>query len=369
MWSGVFIALSSAAIVAVSATTLDPFTFFRPSIAVSADDRQELDRGQPIARIVRGADHEIAVFAAIQVSIDGGRLVAWTRDIGELKRSPYVLAIGRFSDPPTIRDLDRLTVDDGDLSAIRRCQRGDCGLKLTGAEMDRLRQALAEAGDTWKPVLQDAFRQIVLQRVEGYLANGHTALHGYEDKDGPQSPGTRFSSLLHRSLFLTGGAPRFAEYLDQYPRAPMSEVESFIYWSKERLDGKAIISATHVSILRSADSGLPDALVAGKGIFATHYVNASLGLTAIMRGRPGSPNYLAYVNRSDVDVVGGLFGGLVRVFMERRLKKEASTVLLGLRQRLESGDPASQGAHLKSGSGTAGFPAPRPLAIWNARTN
>jgi hypothetical protein len=167
-------------------------------------------------------------------------------------------------------------------------------------------------------------------------------------------------------LFLIGGAPQFAEYLDQYPRAPISEVESFIYWSKERLDGKAIISATHVSILRSTDNRLPDALVAGKGIFATHYVNASLGLTALMRGRPGSPNYLAYVNRSDVDVLGGLFGGLVRVFMERRLKKEASTVLLGLRQRLESGDPESQGARFNSGSGTAGFPAARPPKIRGA---
>ena len=134
--------------------------------------------------------------------------------------------------------------------------------------MDRLRRTLAEAGDDWKPVLQDAFRQIVLQRVESYLANGHAALPGYEDKidkGGPVSLGARFSSLLTRSSFLTGSAPRFVEYLDQYPRAPIADVESFIYWSKERLDGKAIIGATHVSILRSTDSRLPDALVAEKG--------------------------------------------------------------------------------------------------------
>jgi hypothetical protein len=162
---------------------------------------------------------------------------------------------------------------------------------------------------------------------------------GYEDKDSLLSVGAKFSSLLTGSSFLIEGAPQFVEYLDRYPRAPIANVESFIYWSKERLDGKAIISATHVSILRGDDGGMPDALVAGKGIFATHYVNASLGLTAIMRGGPGSPNYLAYVNRSEVDVVGGLFGGLVRIFMERRIKKEASSVLLGLRQRLETGDP------------------------------
>lgn len=331
MWPQVFTALSAAALVAAPATALDPFAFFRPSIAVSADDRRELDRGQSIARVVRGTDREVGVFAAVRVSIDGDRLVAWVRQIAELKKSPYVLAIGRFSDPPRIEDLKGLTLDDEDLSAIRRCRPGDCDLKLARAEMNVLRQTLAKSGDDWKPALQNAFRQIVLRRVQGYLANGHAGVEGYK--------AARFSSLLRHSPFLTGSLPRFAKYLDQYPRAPIADVESFIYWSKERLDGKAVISATHVSILRSTDSRLPDALVAGKGIFATHYVNASLALTAIMRGRPGSPNYLAYVNRSDVDVVGGLFGGLVRVFMERRLKKEASTVLLGLRQRLESGAP------------------------------
>ena len=94
-----------------------------------------------------------------------------------------------------------------------------------------------------------------------------------------------------------------------------------------------------MSILRSYDPGLPDALVAGKEIFATHYVNASLGLTAIVRGEPGAHNYLAYVNRSEVDMLGGMFGGLVRWFMQRRLRSEAADVLRGLRRRLESGEP------------------------------
>ena len=66
--------------------------------------------------------------------------------------------------------------------------------------------------------------------------------------------------------------------------------------------------------------------------------NASLGLTAIMRGSDGR-NYLVYLNRSEVDVLGGFFGGLVRMVVGRRLKAEASDVLRGLRNRLESGEP------------------------------
>jgi hypothetical protein len=80
-------------------------------------------------------------------------------------------------------------------------------------------------------------------------------------------------------------------------------------------------------------------LVAGKQIFCTHYVNASLGLTALMLGERGGPNYLVYVNRSEVDVLHGMFGGIIRWFMQRRLKAEGANVLQGLRRRLESGEP------------------------------
>jgi hypothetical protein len=58
-----------------------------------------------------------------------------------------------------------------------------------------------------------------------------------------------------------------------------------------------------------------------------------------MRGEPGGPNYLVYVNRSQVDVLHGMFAGIIRWFMQRRLKAEAATVLQGLRRRLESGEP------------------------------
>jgi hypothetical protein len=138
---------------------------------------------------------------------------------------------------------------------------------------------------------------------------------------------------------LTAHLPQFARHLSGDPGTGTPALESFVYWSKERLAGKAIISATNVTILRSDEPGLPDALVAGKQIFATHYVNASLSITAILRGNPGAHNYLAYVNRSEVDMLGGMFGGLTRRVLQRRLKAEAATVLQGLRRRLESGEP------------------------------
>ena len=326
--------------VLVAQAPVDPFAFFRPAVNVSPKERQALDKGEALVTVLPGQDREMAVFAALPVHVGGNRLVAWVREIAQLKKSSFVLAIGRFSVPPRIEDLDGLALDDEDLDAVRRCRPGDCGLKLSAPEIARLQQTIAGAQREWKPLLQRAFRRVVLERIQMYLADGHSAQSVYNDHDRPVSLQTTFSSIVRRSVYLTGRLPRFADYLDRYPRVSAPDVESFVYWSKERLAGKPVISATHVSILRGRDRDLPDALVAGRQVFATHYMNGSLSLTAIMRGP--AANYLVYLNRSDVDVLGGFFGGLVRVVAERRLKADASEVLRGLGQRLESGEPPAR---------------------------
>jgi hypothetical protein len=93
-------------------------------VIITADERGQLDRGQPIARVLPGKDLEVAVLAAVAVNIDGDRLVGWMRRIEELKKSPYVLAIQRFSNPPRIEDLADLVFDNGELSELRACRPG-----------------------------------------------------------------------------------------------------------------------------------------------------------------------------------------------------------------------------------------------------
>lgn len=325
------------ALAVVLAQQADPFAFFRPSAIVTDDDRADLDRGEPVARVLSGADLEVATMAAVPVNIDGDRLVAWMRRIEALKKSVYVVAIGRFAERPRIEDLAGLSLDEKDLTDLRSCRPRSCHLKLSNREMMQLQRAAATAPGDSKAAVEQAFRHMLLDRVRAYLETGEIA--AYEDDDPPVWPVPRFASVLQRSVFVTEGWPRFAQYLRASPPPIAADVESFVYWSKERLAGTAVISVTHVSIMRGHDPGLPDALVAGRQIFATHYVNASLGVTALVRGEPHGPNYLVYLNRSELDMLGGPFGGLVKWFIQRRLKTEAAGVLGGLRRRLEGGEP------------------------------
>jgi hypothetical protein len=203
--------------------------------------------------------------------------------------------------------------------------------------MTSLQRAGAEREGDWKVRVQEQFRRTVLDRIEAYLAGRKVG--PYEDHSGQVWPADEFARLVEHSEFLVGHAPTFAAYLCSAPTRPIPDVESFLYWSKERVANRPIISVTDVEILRGQGAGMPDALVAGKELFSTHYVNASFGLTALVRGEAGGSNYLVYVNRSEVDVLHGMFGGVVRGFIQRRVKAEATSVLRGLRQRLESGEP------------------------------
>jgi len=95
--------------------------------------------------------------------------------------------------------------------------------------------------------------------------------------------------------------------------------------------------------MRNDAPDLPDVLIVGRDVFSTHYVDASLSVTALMRGDTDSMNYLVYVNRTEVDMLHGVFGGMIRGAIQSHLKK-ATNMLADLRKRLESGAPPNDEA-------------------------
>jgi hypothetical protein len=261
----------------------------------------------------------------VKVSVDGERLVAWYREIEALKKSQFVAQIGRFSKPPRIEDLERLTLEEGDLDDIRRCTPGDCGLKLSDAEISQLHEADAHAARAQElAAVQRAFRQIMVQRVQSHLDEGtHTT---------PEPP-----------KFLTLNWPQVTSSIERHSSPG---IETLLYWSKERLGrGKPMISVTKLSIVRGHGESLPDPIVIGRQLFATHYVDASWSVTTITQGVDGS-KYLVYVNQSEVDLLGGLFGGIVRAGIQRQLRGQAGGQLRALKQRLEGGEPPARAAQL-----------------------
>jgi hypothetical protein len=319
----------------------DPFDFFAPAIVVSNEDRANLDRDRVVARTLPGERGQVGLFVATRLTAQPEALVAWTHAIVELKRSKFVLAIGRFSDPPRLSDLDGLALDDRDLEAIRRCRPGACGLKLTASEIAALNVAAARAGPAWRDAVQREFRRLLVERVIQYRTAGLARAFPPADRPAAIHPQEALSAVLDSSPYLRR-VPDAVTWLTGYPRAETT-VESFFYWSKEHYgEGKPVISVTQVGIVRpDAVAGVPGVLIAGKQIFASHYLEGALGLTAIVRDPTTGTSYLAYVNRAQVDLLRGWFGRFMRGALEDRLERQAPSIIRGLRARLESGVPSA----------------------------
>jgi hypothetical protein len=178
-------------------------------------------------------------------------------------------------------NLADLRLDEKDFEGIRKCRVGNCGLKLSH-EFDTLAES--------------------------------------------------FGSL-------NIGDAELLDYLKRYPQQSRAPVESFVYWSRETLGARPIISITHALLRRGDGVGQPEALIASKRVFATHYVTASLGIMVITRPSFESPHYLVYINRTAVDFIEGFFSGLIRPIVQRRVTAEAPSALHTLRRRLEQGGP------------------------------
>ena len=318
----------------VSAACPDPFEFLGPSITVREGERRKLDAGQVVLRILEGQGREIAVLGAAKVDFDGDRLAAWMQHIEALKKSRHVPAVGRFSDPPALGDLVRHSLEDRDLDALRKCRPGNCDLKLTASEIPAVQAAVAEAGDNWKTAGQELFRRLMLDRVLAYRVQGHAGIGTYADGHSEQPLVDVAARLLDRSPYLRDRLPTLAAHLTRYPNLPLPGAESFLYWSQEEFGGRPVTTVTHVTILRPSGPDMPDALVAGRQVFATHYHEGSLSLTLLLRGCPGPPHYLVYVNRTEVDIIRGLLGWLTRSVIQGRVEDGAGSILEGLRTRL-----------------------------------
>lgn len=319
----------------VTAPSADPFAFLGPGVPFGAADRRRLDAGHAVLKMLPASGRELGVVAAVRIAAPPERLLAWMRAIAALRRSRYVPLVSRFSNPPRLEDLDALALDERDLDDLQRCRPGDCGIKLSAGEMARLRLHITTHAN-WRPGVQQEFRRIVLDRVEAYLREGDGGLPPYNDERVPIAPVVEFAALVDRLRLLQ--PPGVSEYLQYFPRLDHPDVvDSFLYWSTEALGAKPITSVTHVTLLQGEEPAAPRALVVSKQVFATHYRDGAVSMTAITGWN--DRRYLVYVHRSHMDVLGGFFAGLLRHVIEGRVRDEAPDVLDALRTRLETGDP------------------------------
>jgi hypothetical protein len=305
----------------------------------SASEVARFEAGEVIARLTPGGNQqEVAVLAAVRIRSDKESTRSYFNQFISFEDGEVTLQFGRFSQPPVVADVSRLTLDSDDVDSLRTCRPRACDIRIGAAGMAEFQRVVNWTAPDASARVNQLARERITSYVADYLARGNDALITYDDRAQPVSLASQWHGILANTKHFGHYAPALESYLDKFPRVSLPGASDVIYWAKENYGlPKAVVHVTHLVTWR--DPSRPDRLlIAQKQIYASHYYDGSLAVSAILdapavNGRPASD--LLYFSRGRGDLLKGGFGGLRQRVTRDQAKKAAVQTLTTIRDALE----------------------------------
>jgi hypothetical protein len=314
-------------------------TYFKEYIGLSDDQIAAIRAGQAFAKNLhsRNAD-EIFVFGAVYIKATPESYVKFARDFDRLRSFPGYLAIGQFSDPPQLSDLQALTLDSQDRKELQECKPGDCKIQLPASSIEEVHQSVDWSDPNAQQVLDEFVRKKMLEHVIAYQQQGNAVLGVYNDKRNPTLVPEQFKYMLSYSQALPKYLPDFYAYLLQYPAAKPPATENSFYWARVKFGLKPTVRMVHVLTLRGDSDVAPAYVIAEKQIYSSHYFQTALDLTFCVRddSDPKSTGfYLVKTMGSEQTGLTGFKGSIVRKVATDRSASSLQKSLATIKDALE----------------------------------
>lgn len=310
----------------------------RENIAFDEIDFAALQQGETVQKLLPVQDkREVAVSGLVRLQVPAEVFLQSFRENMLRKSSPAILEIGSFSSQPTLDDLKFLTIENRDIEDLRNCVVGDCQLKLSAMMIDRLHKEVDWDAPDYRNQVTQLLKLMLLDYVRDYLMRGDVALIEYNDKAKTIRLAQEHHALKASSSYINDVLTKFPQYLKGFPNPKLAEVESAIIWSKVKFGFKPVIAINHITIYRNENQTGPQILIASKQIYANHYFDSSLALTAFVNIPGASPgSYLLYENRSRTDALEGVFGKIKRSIVEDKAVDGLKAILEQIKVNLNA---------------------------------
>ena len=324
-------------------------------------DFAALKLNHPVVRLSPVSDkREIAVAGLVNIGAGAEEFLRSYRGTMTQKSNSAILEIGSFGLQPALADLDALTLEAEDIEDLKDCVIGDCQVKLSAAMIERFRKEIDWNATDYAVRVTNLFKQMLSEYVRDYRTRGEAALIQYNDK--------RDEIDLAAEQRALSGASGYINDLLADSKAGLRLVDDAIVWSKIKFGLKPVIAVNHITIYRRDRDVGPQVLISSKQIYASHYFNASLALTAFVTV-PGASQgaYLVSENRSRADGLDGPFGKIKRGVVEKKALEGLKAILAHSQAKLDASGLAANTAELSShqsyGWGRRLFGGVRPL-LW-----
>ena len=305
------------------------------------NDLSQLENGKMVSKLLAVDNKkEVAVFGVIPINTQPDLAFQAFQESLIRQSSKSSNDFGSFSNPPTPEDVQNLTLEDRDIEDLKKCEIGNCNVKLSAEMIERFQKEIDWNAPDYAKQATKLYRQMILDYVRDYLLRGDAALIKYDDKKDTVNLADENSSLLNESILVNDFAPDFAKYIKDFPHSELPNITQSITWAKVKFGLKPVIIVTQTINYRMENAGSPPQIFSvTKQIYANHYFESSLGLAAVIKAQDNkddSKSYLLYSNYSRSDALGGTLGKLARKTVETQAVDKLETLLQTARYISES---------------------------------
>jgi hypothetical protein len=311
----------------------------RSQLQLSDTEWSSLTQGRPIVKTLSATmNREMTTVGGVRIR--GAAMMRFVNQFKTLegfRTSQFMLQIRKFGDSPQLSDLDTLTLEADDIESLRACRVAACDVQLAA---DDIRRFNTEVDWQSPAAARDAaalYKTILFAHLTRYRSGGTGQLVQYQDRETGVRLATETAALLDAKPSLLDHSPAFQRHVRSYPAGAGANVEDFFYWSKEAFGFKPVIGLNHVSVY--TDAGTGNVIIVTTQIYASHYMDGSVGINALMPDRSSTGEtafYWVYLNRSRVGRLGGFLGTLSRPIVQRRARSGLMKSLLQTKQRFEA---------------------------------
>ena len=329
----------SGALTIAGQTTQEPHAFFREQMGLSDAQIAMIGHGKAVAKVLPSkTPAEIIIFGAVFVKAAPEKYVQLAFDLGRLRRLPAYLGVGRIGDPPMLSDLEGFELEPEDIRNLKTCKPGKCGVQLPAEAMQQLQRTLDWSDPKIDKQVNDRVRRMALDVVLRYRKVGNRALWSYHDTESPFDVDAQLQSLLARSEALPVYLPDLSRYLLKYPNATPANVESLFYWERVNFGMKPTLRLNHAIAYRSASPRGAAQVVAVKQLYASHYFQLALDLTACVAENSSGGDtgfYLISLRGSTQQGFTGLMGSILRRIVVSKTRSAQEKALSNVKMALE----------------------------------
>ena len=311
--------------------------YFKRSVGFGQEEIVGIRGGQAVAKVMKSRTlREIFVIGAVYIKATPEAYIRFANDFDRLRKLPEFLAIGKFSDPPQLNDLEGFRFDSDDIKALKECRPHDCEVQIPAEAIEDIHQSVNWNAPNVDRELTEHLHRRVITGLQAYRQTGNQALGVYADKENPTDVAKQFEYMLSYARALPEYVPELHRYLLGYPNVKSVNIQDTFYWSKVKFGLKPTLRIVQL-ITWKGRSNEPAYAVAEKQLYSSHYFETALDLTFCIRSLgPKHPGfYLIKAMGSEQAGLTGFKGSFVRRVAVDRTASSLEKSLTSIKNTLE----------------------------------